>query len=79
VARQREGAGLSNWTSAPRWAIARTARGCDPERYLGELRQLPAAEQREPGEWCELVLQDEDPAMRWTLVIVHDGTERRAS
>lgn len=70
---------MSNWTSRPRWAIARTARGCDPTRYLGELRHLPAAEQRQPGEWCDLVLLDEQPVMRWTLVVVDDGGERNAS
>jgi hypothetical protein len=54
-----------------RWAIS--AHGCDPARYLGEVRLLPAVEEREPGDWCDLVVRDEEQASRWTLVVVDDG------
>ena len=63
---------MSTYDLGRRWAIARNS-GRDPERFLGELRHLPAAERREPGEWCELVVEDERRTTKWTLVILDDG------
>ena len=62
-----------------RWVIARTAHGCDPKRYLGELPHLPAAEELQPGEWCDLVVQAEPQTTKWTLVILDDDTTSRAT
>jgi hypothetical protein len=59
-----------------RWAIAHRPRGCDPAGYLGELRHLPSADLRRPGDWCDLVVRDEDRALRWTLVVVDDDAGR---
>ena len=52
-------------------------RGCDPARYLGEVPQLPAAEQLQPGAWCNLVVRDEQRETKWTLVILDDARELR--
>jgi hypothetical protein len=38
----------------------------DPERYLGELPDLPASARA--GEWCTVVVVDGLGEMRWTLV-----------
>jgi hypothetical protein len=59
----------------PRWAIAHRPQGCNPAGYLGELRHLPAAHLRRPGDWCDLVVRDAGPGLRWTLVVV-DGDTR---
>jgi hypothetical protein len=67
---------MSSWCEGPRWTIARWPRRRDPARYLGELRRLPAADERRPGDWCDLVVRDEERAMRWTLVVVDDRAER---
>ena len=64
--------GMSTYVAGRRWAIARRSDGCDPDRYLGELRHLPTAERRQPGEWCDLVVSGEQTT-KWTLVILDDG------
>jgi len=64
---------VSSYTAGRRWAIARKPDGRDPARYLGELRLLPAAERRQPGDWCDLVVRDEQQTTRWTLVILDDS------
>lgn len=70
-----------SYAAGRRWAIARTAHGRDPARYLGELPQLPAAEELQPGEWCDLVVRDRDEQQttKWTLVILDDDARRLAS
>jgi hypothetical protein len=68
-----------SYAAGRRWAIARTAHGCDPARYLGELPQLPAAEQLQPGEWCDLVVRAEQRTTKWTLVILDDGARSLAT
>jgi len=70
---------MSTYVAGRRWAIARWADGCDPARYLGELRHLPAAERRQPGEWCDLVVRDEQQTTKWTLVILDDGVPLSAA
>jgi hypothetical protein len=69
-----------SYAAGRRWAIARTANGRDPARYLGELPQLPAAEGLQPGEWCDLVVRDRDEQQttKWTLVILDDDARRLA-
>ena len=71
--------GMSTYVAGRRWAIARRPDGCDPARYLGELRHLPAAERRQPGEWCDLVVRDERQTTKWTLVILDDGVTLSAA
>jgi hypothetical protein len=68
-----------SYAAGRRWAIARTAHGCDPARYLGELPHLPAAEQLQPGEWCELVVRADQQTTKWTLVILDDGARGLAT
>ena len=70
-----------SYAAGRRWAIARTPHGRDPARYLGELPQLPAAEELQPGEWCDLVVRDRDEQQttKWTLVILDDDARRLAS
>jgi hypothetical protein len=69
-----------SYAAGRRWAIARTAHGRDPARYLGELPHLPAAEQLEPGEWCDLIVRAERQTTKWTLVILDgDATSRSTS
>jgi hypothetical protein len=70
-----------SYAAGRRWAIAHTAHGRDPARYLGELPQLPAAEELQPGEWCDLVVRDRDEQQttKWTLVILDDDARRLAS
>jgi hypothetical protein len=55
-----------------RWALAR-GRERDPAKYLGKLRHIPAAVERRPGEWCEIVVRDE----HWALVVVDARTASR--
>lgn len=57
------------------WVIARSRHGLDPERFLGELGELPLGD-RIPGEWCEVVVSDRHGPMRWTLVVAGREPER---
>ena len=51
-----------------RWTIARSRVGLEPRRYLGELRELPR--ECKPGDWCDVVVLDEQGEMRWTFLFV---------
>jgi hypothetical protein len=62
-----------SYAAGRRWALARTTRACDPARYLGELPELPRADQLEPGEWCDLVVGDGTQTTKWTLMILDDA------
>jgi hypothetical protein len=68
-----------SYAAGRRWVIARTTHGCDPDRYLGELPQLPAPEHMQPGEWCDLVVRAERHTAKWTLVILDDDVTSRAT
>ena len=61
--------------SASRWTIARSPLGLDPDRYLGELGELPSPANLAPGDWCDVVINDGEGAMRWTLLV--EETHRR--
>ena len=43
------------------------------EKHFARRRAALSAERREPGEWCELVVEDERRTTKWTLVILDDG------
>src|SRR5712691_10029595 len=51
------------------WTIVRSPDALDPQRYLGELTNLPIGA-RDPGDWCDVVMRDREGAMRWTLVLL---------
>jgi hypothetical protein len=55
------------------WAIAPADLSLDPERYLGDLRELP--EPAEPGQWCEVTVEDAEGHLRWRLIAVEAGRE----
>jgi hypothetical protein len=38
----------------------------DPERFLGEVAELPSTAR--PGDWCRVVLMDDLGELCWTLV-----------
>jgi hypothetical protein len=65
-----------SYAAGRRWAIARTAHGRDPAKYLGELPQLPAAEDLQPGVWCDLVVRQKAQTTKWTLYILDEGAQR---
>jgi hypothetical protein len=50
------------------WELAPSSAEFDPERYLGELKELPASAQ--PGDWCTVVVDSESGELRFTLVVV---------
>jgi len=50
------------------WELAPSSAEFDPGRYLGELKELPAAAQ--PGDWCRVVVDSESGELRFTLVVV---------
>jgi hypothetical protein len=50
------------------WELAPSEAQFDPDRYLGELRQLPPT--AEPGEWCTVVVDSDHGELRFTLVVV---------
>jgi len=50
------------------WELASSEARFDPDRYLGELRQLPSSAR--PGDWCTVIVVDERGEMRFTLVVV---------
>jgi hypothetical protein len=50
------------------WALAAEGAPLDPERYLGELSELP--EPAMPGNWCDVTFTDREGTLRWRLVVV---------
>jgi hypothetical protein len=54
------------------WRIVHSRSGLDPAHYLGELSDLPTGE-RDPGEWCDVVVKDSEGVMRWTLLFVEQA------
>jgi hypothetical protein len=50
------------------WIRTREGIALSPERYLGELSDLPR--HAEPGDWCDLVILDSEGEMRWIVVAV---------
>jgi hypothetical protein len=50
------------------WELASPEAWFDPDRYLGEFRELPSSAR--PGEWCTVTVVDERGEMRFTLVVV---------
>jgi hypothetical protein len=50
------------------WELAPSEAQFDPDRYLGELRELPSSAR--PGEWCTVVVDSERGELRFTLVVV---------
>jgi hypothetical protein len=48
------------------WIRTREGIALSPERYLGELSDLPR--HAEPGDWCDLVIVDTEGEMRWIVV-----------
>jgi hypothetical protein len=63
------------------WALAPEGARLDPERYMGELNELP--EPAVAGNWCDVTFTDREGTLRWRLVVVEAGrtdslfTERR--
>jgi len=51
-----------------KWTLVSAHDELDPDRYLGEFRELPVASG--PGDWCRVVIHDELGDMRWTLVVI---------
>jgi hypothetical protein len=64
------------------WALAPEGARLDPDRYLGELSELP--EPAVGGDWCDVTFTDREGTLRWRLVVVEAGRrhslfqERRA-
>jgi hypothetical protein len=50
------------------WALAAEGTSLDPDRYLGELSELP--EPGVPGSWCDVTFTDREGTLRWRLVVV---------
>jgi hypothetical protein len=50
------------------WALAPEGAPLDPDRYLGELSELP--EPATPGNWCDVTFTDREGTLRWRLVVV---------
>jgi hypothetical protein len=49
-----------------RWSLVSSTAEFDPERFLGDIPDLPLDAQ--PGDWCTVVVVDGLGEMRWTLV-----------
>jgi hypothetical protein len=64
------------------WALAADGAKLDPDRYLGELNELP--EPTSAGSWCDVTFTDREGTLRWRLVVVEAArkdslfAERRA-
>jgi hypothetical protein len=50
------------------WELAPSSAEFEPERYLGEMKELPTSAQ--PGDWCTVVVDSESGELRFTLVVV---------
>jgi hypothetical protein len=53
------------------WALAPEGARLDPDRYLGELNELP--EPAEGGDWCDVTFTDREGTLRWRLIVVEAG------
>jgi hypothetical protein len=49
-----------------RWSLVSSTGGLDPERFLGNVSDLPLEAQA--GDWCTVVVVDGFGEMRWTLL-----------
>lgn len=55
------------------WAMAQGRERLDPGQYLGRVSELPPPTY--PGDWCDVVVEDDEGAMHWTLVTIEVGRE----